>query len=253
MQINEEQEISIEDFFSLCENEGGVYQIDTPDGWQDIVSLVTKRDKECYNLVFDNNDDLGCSSDHYVLTDKGEWKKAEDIDVQKDAVCSRTGLVHIVAKEYLGKRNTFDLELNNKEHRYYSNDIISHNTGKSMTCDALAHCWQMPLLRLDIGSIFGSRVGESEDRMRTAISVAESVSPCVLWMDEVEKGIGGVQSSNQTDGGVTNRVFATLLTWMQEKTTATFVVCTANNVASLPPEFMRAGRFDEIFFVDLPR
>lgn len=125
-------------------------------------------------------------------------------------------------------------------------------TGKSMTCDALASYWQMPLLRLDIGAIFGSRVGQSEGNMRRVIQIAEAISPCILWIDEIEKGIGGIQSSNQTDGGVTNRVFGTLLTWMQEKTSATFVACTANNVLSMPTEFMRAGRFDEIFFVDLP-
>lgn len=125
-------------------------------------------------------------------------------------------------------------------------------TGKSMICDALAAHWQMPLLRLDIGAIFSPHIGDSEANIRTVVRTAESISPCVLWWDEAEKGIGGVQSSNATDGGVTNRVFATLLTWMQEKQHPVFVVCTANNVTSIPPEFMRAGRFDEIFFVDLP-
>lgn len=125
-------------------------------------------------------------------------------------------------------------------------------TGKSMTCDALASYYEMPLLRLDMGAIFSSLVGESEQNMRNVIKIAEAVAPAILWVDEVEKGIGGVQSSNQTDSGVTNRVFGTLLTWMQEKTAPVFVVCTANNVTDIPPEFMRAGRVDEIFFVDLP-
>ncbi len=125
-------------------------------------------------------------------------------------------------------------------------------TGKSMICDALAHCYEMPLLRLDMGAIFSSHVGESEHNMREVIKSAEAIAPVILWIDEVEKGIGGVQSSNQTDGGVTNRIFGTLLTWMQEKESPVFVVCTANNVLSMPPEFMRAGRFDEIFFLDLP-
>ena len=125
-------------------------------------------------------------------------------------------------------------------------------TGKSMTCDALANLYQMPLLRLDLGAIFSAHVGESEQNMRQVIRQAEAISPCIFWIDEVEKGIGGVQSSNYTDGGVTNRVFGTLLTWMQEKTSPVFVICTANNVLGIPPEFMRAGRFDEIFFLDLP-
>lgn len=125
-------------------------------------------------------------------------------------------------------------------------------TGKSMTCDAVAAFYEMPLLRLDMGAIFSSLVGESEQNMRNVIKVAEAIAPAILWIDEIEKGIGGVKSSNLTDSGVTNRIFGTLLTWMQEKTKPVFTVCTANNVLDIPPEFMRAGRFDEIFFVDLP-
>lgn len=125
-------------------------------------------------------------------------------------------------------------------------------TGKSMTCDALAAHWQMPLLRLDMGAVFSPHVGESEKNMRQIIQTAESIAPAILWIDEIEKGIGGVQSSNQTDGGVTNRIFGCMLTWMQEKECPVFVICTANNVMAIPPEFMRAGRFDEIFFLDLP-
>jgi SpoVK/Ycf46/Vps4 family AAA+-type ATPase len=125
-------------------------------------------------------------------------------------------------------------------------------TGKSMSCDALASYYEMPLLRLDMGAIFTSLVGESEQNMRNVIKIAEAVAPAILWVDEIEKGIGGVKSSNMTDSGVTNRVFGTLLTWMQDKVKPVFVVCTANNVTDIPPEFMRAGRLDEIFFVDLP-
>lgn len=125
-------------------------------------------------------------------------------------------------------------------------------TGKSMTCDALANLYQMPLLRLDFGALFGSHVGQSERNIRECLKVAESISPCVLWIDEIEKGISGTGSSNESDGGTTARVFGTFLTWMQDKEGTVFVACTANSVSSIPPEFMRAGRFDEIFFVDLP-
>lgn len=124
--------------------------------------------------------------------------------------------------------------------------------GKSLIAQALASFYEMPLLRLDMGSVFASHIGESEQNIRSAVHMAETVAPCIMWVDEVEKGIGGVQSSNQTDGGVTNRVFGTLLTWLQEKKEAVFVIATANNVEGIPPEFMRAGRFDEIFFLDLP-
>ena len=110
----------------------------------------------------------------------------------------------------------------------------------------------MPLLRLDMGAVFGSHVGDSEHNIRETIKIADSVSPCVLWVDEIEKGISGVGSSNNTDGGVTARVFGTFVSWMAEKTKPVFVVATANNIDSIPPEFLRAGRFDEIFFLDLP-
>lgn len=124
--------------------------------------------------------------------------------------------------------------------------------GKSLTAKSIASFWNMPLLRLDIGKVYQGLVGSSEDNIRKAIATAEAVAPCVLWIDEIEKGLNGVQSSGSTDGGVTSRIFSTILTWMQEKTSPVFVVATANNINLLPPELLRKGRFDEIFFVDLP-
>ena len=124
--------------------------------------------------------------------------------------------------------------------------------GKSLTAKSIASYWNMPLLRLDIGKVYQGLVGSSEDNIRKAIATAEAVAPCVLWIDEIEKGLNGVQSSGSTDGGVTSRIFSTILTWMQEKTSPVFVVATANNINLLPPELLRKGRFDEIFFVDLP-
>ncbi|ADU49567.1 AAA ATPase central domain protein [Intrasporangium calvum DSM 43043] len=123
--------------------------------------------------------------------------------------------------------------------------------GKSLTAKAIAAAWELPLLRLDIGRIFAGLVGSSEQNMRAAIRTAEAAAPCVLWLDEVEKGFSGV-SGEGGDGGTSSRVFGTFLTWMQEKTSPVFVIATANNVSRLPPEFLRKGRFDEIFFVDLP-
>lgn len=124
--------------------------------------------------------------------------------------------------------------------------------GKSLTAKAIAAQWNLPLLRLDVGRIFGSLVGQSEENIRKAIQVSESVSPCVLWADELEKGFAGVSGGAVSDSGTTSRVFATFLTWMSEKTAPVFIVATANDVTSLPPEMLRKGRFDEIFFVDLP-
>ncbi|HEX9052474.1 MAG TPA: AAA family ATPase [Anaeromyxobacter sp.] len=124
--------------------------------------------------------------------------------------------------------------------------------GKSLTAKAIAAQWGLPLLRLDMGRIFSGLVGSSEENLRRAIQVAESVAPVVLWIDEIEKGLAGIQSSGTTDGGVTARVAGTLLTWLQEKTAPVFVVATANRIELLPPELLRKGRFDEIFFIDLP-
>lgn len=123
--------------------------------------------------------------------------------------------------------------------------------GKSLVAKAISAMWQVPLLRLDIGKIFSGIVGSSEENMRRAIQTAEAIAPCVLWIDEVEKGFGGI-SGPSGDSGTSTRIFGTFLTWMQEKTKAVFVVATANNISALPPEMMRKGRFDEIFFVDLP-
>ena len=125
-------------------------------------------------------------------------------------------------------------------------------TGKSLTAKAVGALWQMPLLRLDMGKIFGGLVGSSEENIRNVIKTAEAIAPGVLWIDELEKGFSGTQSSGQTDGGTTSRVFGTFITWLQEKTTPVFVIATANNVQALPPELLRKGRFDEIFFCDLP-
>jgi SpoVK/Ycf46/Vps4 family AAA+-type ATPase len=122
--------------------------------------------------------------------------------------------------------------------------------GKSLTAKCVATEWKQPLLRLDIGKVFQAEVGSSENNIRQAIATAEAVAPCVLWIDEIEKGlsVGG----GEKDGGTNSRVFSTILTWMQEKTKPVFVVATANNISDLPPELLRKGRFDEIFFVDLP-
>jgi SpoVK/Ycf46/Vps4 family AAA+-type ATPase len=124
--------------------------------------------------------------------------------------------------------------------------------GKSLVAKAIGAVWHMPLLRLDVGKIMGSLVGSSEENMRKAIKTAEAVAPAILWLDELEKGFSGTGSSGQTDGGTTSRVFGTFITWLQEKTSHVFVIATANDVSSLPPELLRKGRFDEIFFVDLP-
>lgn len=124
--------------------------------------------------------------------------------------------------------------------------------GKSLASKAIAGAFGMSLIKMDIGRLMGSLVGQSEANIRKALELAERVSPAVLWIDEVEKGLAGSASSGSTDGGTTSRVLQTILTWMNDKTAPVFVVCTANGIANLPPELLRKGRMDEIFFVDLP-
>ncbi|MFN3926260.1 MAG: AAA family ATPase [Pseudanabaenaceae cyanobacterium] len=125
-------------------------------------------------------------------------------------------------------------------------------TGKSLSAKTIAHEWQLPLLKLDTGKLFGEYVGESEHRTREMIRLAEAVAPCVLWIDEIDKAFGHIYRGIDGDSGTSRRVFASLITWMQEKTSPVFIVATANNVEVLPAELLRKGRFDEIFFLSLP-
>jgi len=122
--------------------------------------------------------------------------------------------------------------------------------GKSLIAKAVSAVWHLPLLRLDIGKIFSGLLGSSEENMRKAIKTVEAISPSILWIDEIEKGFSGLNQGG--DGGTSNRIFGSFLTWMQEKTKPVFVIATANNIEFLPPEMLRKGRFDEIFFVDMP-
>jgi len=123
--------------------------------------------------------------------------------------------------------------------------------GKSLSAKAVAAEWQMPLLKFDLGKVFDSLMGKSEENMRRALKMAEAVAPCVLWIDEIEKGLSGVRGQTG-DSGTSTRVFGTLLTWMEENQKPVFTIATANDIEGLPPELLRKGRFDEIFFIDLP-
>jgi len=124
-------------------------------------------------------------------------------------------------------------------------------TGKSLTAKAIANEWQLPLLKLDVGKLFGGIVGESESRLRQMINLAETISPCILWIDEIDKAFSSTESKG--DSGTSNRVLATFVSWLSEKKKPVFVIATANNIDLLPLEIIRKGRFDEIFFLDLPK
>lgn len=156
-------------------------------------------------------------------------------------------------KEWLKKRKTsFGLKASNYGLPTPRGLLLVgiQGTGKSLTAKAIASEWQLPLLKLDVGKLFGGIVGESESRLRQMIDVAETLSPCILWIDEIDKAFSN--NDNKGDSGTSNRVLATFISWLSEKTKPVFVVATANNVDMLPLEIIRKGRFDEIFFLDLP-
>ncbi|MBT3380721.1 MAG: AAA family ATPase [Lentisphaerae bacterium] len=125
-------------------------------------------------------------------------------------------------------------------------------TGKSLSAKVASSILRRPILRLDAGRLFAGIVGQSEANLRRATQTAEAIAPCILWIDEIEKGMSGSRGNGANDGGTTARVFGSFLSWMQEKTSPVFVIATANDVTQLPPELLRKGRFDELFFVDLP-
>jgi SpoVK/Ycf46/Vps4 family AAA+-type ATPase len=157
-------------------------------------------------------------------------------------------------KEWLKKRKTaFSIQASNYGLPTPRGLLLIgiQGTGKSLTAKAIANEWQLPLLKLDVGKLFGGIVGESESRLRQTINVAETLSPCILWIDEMDKAFSN--NENKGDSGTSNRVLATFISWLSEKTKPVFVVATANNVDLLPLEIIRKGRFDEIFFLDLPQ
>jgi len=200
------------------------------------------------------------------LSDKG----LEVINHEKRQIIRKNGLLEYydaeetfesvggleALKEWLGKRSAAFSEQARQFGLPSPRGILLlgvQGCGKSLVAKTISSLWRMPLLRFDVGRVFGSLVGSSEQNIRRAIQVAQSISPVVFWVDEIDKAFRGSRASGgDTDGGTSSRVFSTFLTWLSEKKSPVFVVATANDVTMLPPELLRKGRFDEIFFVDLP-
>jgi SpoVK/Ycf46/Vps4 family AAA+-type ATPase len=207
------------------------------------------------------------------MADNGELNK-EDLKLvftQKQQMIQKAGILEMIPlkekigeigglenlKEWLKRKSKIYREINKA--KAFGVDMPKGvliagvpGCGKSLTAKVTASLFDIPLLRLDIGKILGKYVGESEENMRKAIALAEAISPCVLWVDELEKAFAGIGAGG--DGNeVTVRLFGAFLTWMQEKTSSVFVIATANDITKLPPELMRKGRFDEIFFAGLPK
>lgn len=245
--IKSEVELTIEDFFKLCESEGQ-YEIETPDGWKEIEFLVKKKNKECYKFSTELKLELKCSNEHQILTNH-DWKKAQDIQIG-NTILTKNGVDIIKSKEYLGIKNTFDLRIKSDQNRYYTNNIISHNCGKSRIAEALASEWKLNLIKFDPSKVFSSQVGASEGNMHLALARIEALSPCILFIDEIEKGFAGIQSSSLSDAGTTARTIGIFLIWMNDNNSYVFNIATCNQIHFLPPELIE--RFDEIFYVGLP-
>jgi len=192
----------------------------------------------------------------------------KDILEEKRQVIRKTGLLEYIEligniqslgglknlKQWLLKRvNTFSIDAEEYGLPNLKGLLLAGppGTGKTEVAKTIASTWNMPLLRLDVGSLFGSLVGETESRVRQVLAITEAVAPCVLFIDEIEKGFSGMRGYTG-DGGVGQRVLGSFLSWMQDKKKPVFIAATANDITSLPPEFIRKGRWDEIFFVDLP-
>lgn len=208
------------------------------------------------NLAYQNGGDLRKEDDQLILKEKEQFIK-------------KSGMLEIIRvkekKEDIGGLEVLKQWLEQKAKIFSNLDkalkfgvdvpkgiliVGKPGCGKSLTAKATAALFKIPLVRLDVGHLLGKYVGESEENMRRALALSEAISPCVLWIDELEKAFAGVSQGG--DGGVTTRLFGQFLTWMQEKENTVFIVATANNILSLPPEFLRKGRFDELFYVDYP-
>lgn len=265
-----EKEISILDFPLPSEDE--IEEV--------LDELISGLDSQAVNLASDEKKQLVSAAlgltiqeaenafCRAIVRNKGlDGKALQIVHEEKNQAVKKTGVLEFVStdlalddigglenlKKWLLRRNNAWSEQAKRYHLPAPKGVLITGVpgcGKSLTAKAMSAIWGLPLIKLDMGKIFGGLVGSSEENMRKAIATAEAVAPCVLWVDEIEKGFTGIKSGG--DSGTSARVFGTFLTWMQEKTAPVFVIATANDISALPPELLRKGRFDEIFFTDLP-
>lgn len=200
----------------------------------------------------------------FALAATKEGINAKAVEAEKMRQIKSSGLLEIsapVSAESIGGLSNLKQYIHEQIIPYRNNPLLRvkgvllvgvPGTGKSLSAKALSSILKLPLLRLDIGKLQGSLVGQSESNMRQALDIAEAVAPCVLWLDEIEKGVGGFKSSANTDSGTTLRMVGHLLTWLQEHKADITCIATCNDHSKLPPELTRAGRFSEQFFLDCP-
>lgn len=218
------------------------------------VGLTLQEAENAFARAMVNDGCLNSEDVDIVLKEKSQVIKKSDILEYIDSkvkIEDVGGLENL--KKWLSKRDKSWLDSAKKYGLPSPKGVLLTGVpgcGKSLIAKSISSMWHLPLLRFDVSKVFNMYVGNSESNMREAIKMAEAISPCVLWIDEIEKSFSGLGGSG--DSGTTSRIFGTFLSWMQEKTKPVFVVATANNIDSLPSEMMRKGRFDEIFFIDLP-
>ena len=218
------------------------------------MGLTLQEAENAFALAMVNDGKVDVSDLDIILSEKMQVIKKTGIleFVNTDIKISDVGGLENL-KSWLNKRNNSWSESAKKYCLPAPKGVLITGVpgcSKSLTEKEMSAAWQLPLLKLDFGKIFSGIVGSSEENMRKAIKTAEAVAPSILWVDEIEKSLSGLNSNG--DSGTSSRIFGTFLTWMQEKTAPVFVIATANSINSLPAELLRKGRFDEIFFVDLP-
>ncbi len=185
MEISEQKVVAISDFFNLVEDEGGIYEVETPQGWVEIGDLVKKSNKECYALLTDNYNEIRGSNDHYVETKRG-WVKLEDIDVKNDIVYTDEGEELVVSLESIGVHDTFDLEVLNDEHKYYANGIVSHNTGKTTIGNIICNMIPDHTVIWITPEILAENMHRAFNSIKSLYKLADFVSPCVIILEDLD-------------------------------------------------------------------
>ncbi|RAP52147.1 MAG: ATPase [Methanosphaera sp. SHI613] len=218
------------------------------------VGLTLQEAENAFARAMVDNNRLDASDVDLVLKEKSQVIKKNDLleYIDSDVNINDVGGLENL-KKWLIKRDKSWLDSAKRYGLPSPKGVLLTGVpgcGKSLIAKSISSMWHLPLLRFDVSKVFNMYVGNTESNMREAIKMAEAISPCILWIDEIEKGFSGL--GNSGDSGTSSRVFGTFLSWMQEKTKPVFVVATANNISTLPSEMMRKGRFDEIFFIDLP-
>lgn len=247
MEVNEEKIMAISDFFYIVEDEGGIYEIETPQGWIEIGDLVKKSNKECYALLTDNHKEIRGSNDHYVETKRG-WVKLEDIDVQNDVVFTHDGEDGITSLESIGVHDTYDLEVLNDEHKYYANGIVSHNTGKTTIGNIICNLVPDHTVIWITPEILAENNYKAISSIKALYRLAEFLSPCIILLEDLD-----LFSQDRERGGGDIVSLGALMNILDgvNSIANSITIGTTNRLASIETALKnRPGRFDRI--IEIP-